>query len=170
MGRTIQHFCYKPDMLDIYNVTTQKTQCVDPQTTLNQILTPCSTSLILERPRARSTQTSNGQPGWTILDMWENSLYCTSPKLLCVGVYSSILLPDPTYQRITFESLGVWRLGNPKEMARLTKWQLEGWHTAPWAYNPLLWSCHLGRRWILWILYSYLYVKPYHQVIGCCQN
>jgi hypothetical protein len=112
-------------------------------------------------------------PKWTILDMWENSLCCTSPKqvrILCVGVNPSILLPTPTCQGGTLRSSSIRKLGNPKKIVCLTNWQLEGWQMIPWAYNLFLHSSHLGTGWVLGVQYAHLYVEPYHQVTGCCRN
>jgi hypothetical protein len=67
-------------------------------------------------------------PMWTVLDIWENSLYYTSPELariLCVGVNLSILLPAPTCKGGALRSTSIWKLGSPKKMACFTNWQLK---------------------------------------------
>jgi hypothetical protein len=34
----------------------------------------------------------------------------------------------------------------------------------PWVHNPLLWPKYLGTRRALWVIYSHLYVQPYHRL------
>lgn len=63
-----------------------------------------------------------------------------------------------------------WKPPPKKKTMCLTNWQLEGWRMAPWVYNPLPWSSHLDRGWILWIPYSDLYAKLLQAVVEIITN
>jgi hypothetical protein len=51
---------------------------------------------------------------------------------------------------------------NRKKNEVLYKLALEGWWMASWANHSVLWSCHLGRRWILGLSHPNLYAQMHY--------
>ena len=108
---------------------------------------------------------------WALQDLWKQGLHLPPPKLgrkLCNRHDKAILLP------LTSENRGSVWLPGPTTLKmgkkRTPNRGLEGWWMAPRENNPILWACHVGRRWILRIPYPHLHVKPGYPTAGSLRN
>ena len=96
---------------------------------MSQIPTLCLTFLISERPGTMSTRRRMAGPRWTVLGMWEDSLYGASRRLVRVmGVPGTIhpsffLLPLARGERLGGPRVG--GQGDSKETRCPTSWQLD---------------------------------------------
>lgn len=164
--------CFTINLTDLgqrfYTTTTQRTQWWGSPDHTEPKSTPCLTASHLWQAQDNEGKHCmvGSRWGWALLDTWEKSLYCTSPRWsgVCMleTIYSSFSLLPLARKEIWENS--IQSQGDPKEMMGLTNWEAIPYPTNYQRNDPILWPSHLTEDVSWGILHSHVYIELYFRL------
>jgi hypothetical protein len=102
--------------------------------------------------------------------VYTNKLSQQLVQILCAGHNLAFFFLAPPQTRWKIRSLHIWGKGKQEKVRCPTNRGLEWQWVASRVEHSILWSCYMGRRWLLELSHPNLYAQPHHLASGSDWN